>query len=259
MGLLLPRRRFIVRRNLGICFPELNAQQIAALTRRQFENIGAFLAEIAMSWFAAPERLAHLFRIEGVEHVHAALARGKGVVLFSGHFTALEICVPIIKSLVPFFAFMFRVRHNPLLNAFQNECRQRAAHVALANDDIKAMMRLLQKNAVVWYAPDQARIDSGEPLPFFGEPAMTSTAPSRLARLTGATIIPMFYRRLPDDSGYLIRFHAPLEDLPTDDAVADTIRLTGVLEAFIRECPDQYLWTHRKFKDRLGSLPDAYA
>jgi KDO2-lipid IV(A) lauroyltransferase len=88
---------------------------------------------------------------------------------------------------------------------------------------------------------------------------MTSTAPSRLARLTGATIIPMFYCRLPDDTGYLIRFHAPLEDLPTDDAVADTIRLVGVLEAFIRECPDQYLWTHRKFKDRLGSLPDAYA
>ena len=259
VGLLLPRRRFIVRRNLGICFPELNAQQVAALTRRQFENIGAFLAEIAMSWFAAPERLGHLFRIEGVEHVHAALARGKGVVLFSGHFTTLEICVPIIKALVPLFAFMFRVRHNALLNAFQNECRQRAAHVALANDDIKAMVRLLQKNAVVWYAPDQARIDSGEPLPFFGEPAMTSTAPSRLARLTGATIIPMFYCRLPDDSGYLIRFHAPLEDLPTNDAVADTLRLIGVLEAFIRECPEQYLWTHRKFKDRLGNLPDAYA
>jgi KDO2-lipid IV(A) lauroyltransferase len=258
-GRLLPGRRFIVRRNLEICFPDLDAKEIETLTARQFENVGAFLAEIALSWFAAPERLAHLFHIEGIEHVRTALARGNGVVLFSGHFTTLEICVPIIKALVPLFAYMFRVRHNALLNAFQDECRQRAAHVALANDDIKAMVRLLQQNAVVWYAPDQARIDSGEPLPFFGEPAMTSTAPSRLARLTGAAIIPTFYCRLPDDSGYLIRFHAPLEGLPTDDAVADTIRLIGVLEAFIRECPEQYLWTHRKFKDRSGDLPDAYA
>ena len=258
-GKLLPGRRFIVRRNLEICFPDLDAREIETLTTRQFENVGAFLAEIALSWFAAPDRLAHLFRIEGVEHVHAALARGKGVVLFSGHFTTLEICVPVVKSLVPLFAFMFRTRHNELLNAFQSRCRKRAAHVALVNDDIRAMLRLLQQNAVVWYAPDQARVDTGELLPFFGEPAMTSTAPSRLARLSGAVIIPCFYRRLSDDSGYLIRFHAPLENLPTDDVTKDTERLIGVLEAFIRECPDQYLWTHRKFKDRSGDLPDAYA
>jgi KDO2-lipid IV(A) lauroyltransferase len=64
---------------------------------------------------------------------------------------------------------------------------------------------------------------------------------------------------LPDDSGYLMRFHAPLEGLPTDDATKDTIRLISVLEAFVRECPAQYLWTHRKFKDRPADLPDAYA
>jgi KDO2-lipid IV(A) lauroyltransferase len=257
-GMILRRRRLIVQRNLEICFPDLDARQIATLTKRQFENIGAFLAEIAMSWFAAPEKRAHLFRVEGIEHVRAALARGKGVVLFSGHFTPLEICVPAIKALVPFFAYMFRERHNELLNEFQTRCRRRAAHVALANDDIRAMLRLLEQNAVVWYAPDQARIDSGELLPFFGEPAMTSTAPSRLARLSGAIVIPFLYCRLPDDDGYLLRFHAPLDGLPSNDAAKDTVRLIGVLEGFIRECPDQYLWTHRKFKDRPGNLPDAY-
>ena len=257
-GRLLARRRRIVRRNLELCFPDLDSSQIEALTRLQFENIGVFIAETAMAWFLSADRLAHRFRVEGIEHLHAAVARGRGVLLFSGHFTTLEICVPIIKPLTPLFAFMFRARHNALLNEFQTRCRRRAAHVALANDDVRTVLRLLKENAVLWYAPDQARVDSGELLPFFGEPAMTSTATSRLARLSGAAIVPFFFRRLPGDCGYLLRFHAPLEDLPTDDPIRDTIRLTAVLEGFVRECPEQYFWTHRRFKDRPGDLADAY-
>jgi KDO2-lipid IV(A) lauroyltransferase len=257
-GTLLTSRRRIVRRNLEICFPHLDPQQIEVLMKRQFENVGAFIAEMAIAWFGAVHRRAHLFRIEGVEHLQAALTRGKGVLLFSGHFTTLEICVPVIKSLVPCYAFMFRARSNPLLTAIQSRGRCRTAHVALANNDVRAVLRLLSENAVVWYAPDQARIDSGELLPFFGEPAMTSTATSRLARVSGAAVIPLFFRRLPDDSGYVLRFHAPLDDLPSTDAAHDTARLIAVLEDFVRECPEQYFWTHRKFKNRPVDLPDAY-
>ena len=257
-GLLLPSRRRIVRRNLQMCFPHLDRRQIDALTQRQFENVGASIAEIAITWFGSVDSAARLFRIEGIQHLQAALASGKGVLLFSGHFTTLEICVPVIKSLVPFYAFMFRARSNPLLNALQARGRRRAAHVALTNNDVRAVLRLLRKNAVVWYAPDQARIDSGELLPFFGEPAMTSTAASRLARLSGAAVIPLFFRRLPGHAGYLLRFHAPLAGLPSADTTHDTARLVAVLEDFVRECPEQYFWTHRKFKDRPADLPDAY-
>ncbi len=107
-------------------------------------------------------------------------------------------------------------------------------------------------------APDQARVDSGKLVPFFSQLAMTSTAPSRLARVSGATIVPIFFRRLADETGYLMRFHEPLPELPSRDAIADTTRLAGVLEAFVRECPEQYFWMHRKFKDRPG-VADAYA
>lgn len=255
-GALLSRRRRIIRRNLEICFPELDARELGTLTKRVFENVGAFFAEIAAAWFRAD--FIKLFRIEGVEHLRTALSRGKGVLLYSGHFTPLEICVPAVKTLVPFFAFMFRERSNALLNAIQTRGRLRTAHVSLINNDIRAVLRLLKQNAVVWYAPDEARIDSGTLLPFFGEPAMTSTATSRLARLSGAAIVPLFYCRLPDDSGYLLRFQAPLDNLPSDDETEDTLRLVRVLEGFVRECPGQYLWTQRRFKDRPDGLPDAY-
>jgi len=258
LGALLPRRRRIVRRNLEICFPELPEREVDQLLWGHFECVGAMLAEIANSWFGSHERRAHLFHIEGLEHLNAALAKGKGVILFSGHFTPLEICVPQLKQLVPLFAFMFRARNNPLLNVFQSRSRVRAAHESVGNDNVRTMLRLLRRNAVVWYAPDQAPAQGGELLPFFGEPALTSTAASRIAKVSGATILPLFYARRRDDTGYVMRFHAPLANLPSDDATADTQRLTTVLEGFVRESCEQYFWTHRKFKSRPAKLQDAY-
>ena len=122
------------------------------------------------------------------------------------------------------------------------------------------MLRALRDKTVVWYAPDQVRSDnSGQLMPFFGVPAMINTATSRIARAGGAVVIPFFYRRLADSSGYLLRFEPPLEDLPSGDTTHDTTRLISVLERFIRECPEQYFWIHRKFRGRPAELPDAYA
>jgi KDO2-lipid IV(A) lauroyltransferase len=256
-GALSRGRRRIVRRNLELCLPELGPRETRAIMRRNFENVGAFFAELAFAWYRPAEQRAHLFRIEGLEHLRGALANGKGVLLYVGHFTAIEICAPMIKSLVPLYAYMFRGRRNPLANALQKRGRARYAHMSIANDNIREMLALLAKNAAVFYAPDQARIDSGELVPFFSQPAMTSTAPSRLARLSGATIVPLFFRRLADGSGYLMRFEAPLAGVPSSDPIADTVKLTAVFERFIRECPEQYFWTHRKFKDRPG-VGDAY-
>jgi KDO2-lipid IV(A) lauroyltransferase len=256
-GAVTRRRRRIVRRNLELCFPGLSSAEVQRIAAQHFANVGAFFAEMALAWYGSPERRERLYRIEGVEHLSAALARGKGVLLYTGHFTTIEMCAPAVRALVPLYAFMFKQRRNPLLNALQSRGRGRYAHVSVTNDDVREMLALLRRNAVVWYSPDQARMDSGELVPFFSQPAMTSTAPSRLARLSGAAIVPLFYRRLPDDSGYLLRFHPPLAELPSRDAIRDTVRLTEVLESFVRECPEQYFWTHRKFKNRPG-VADAY-
>jgi lipid A ethanolaminephosphotransferase len=154
---------------------------------------------------------------------------------------------------------MFRRRSNALLDAIQARGRERTASSSFNNADVRGMLRMLARNSAIWYAPDQAHAGRGSMLlPFFGEPAMTNTATVRLARLSGAAVVPLFAQRLPGAEGYLLRFEPALTDLPSGDVDADQRRLVDILERFVRECPEQYLWTHRKFKGRGPGLPDAY-
>ncbi len=257
---LLPRPRRVVLRNLEICFPEYTAAEIETLARRQFRNMGATLGEIGLAWFGAAPRSRPPVQVEGLEHLHAALAKGRGVILYTGHFTTLEIATQFLKPLIPLFAFMYTPRNNPVIDAMQTRGRERTGHVSMPSSSIRGLLRQLKHNAVVWYAPDLAYVSgSAELVPFFGELAMTNTGTSRLARLSGAAVVPLYFRRLDGGAGYLLRFSPALANFPTDDLREDTRRLTTVLEEFIRECPDQYLWTHRKFKNRGAGLPDLYA
>ena len=201
---LLPGRRLVVVRNLEICFPELDPRARLELARRSFENAAISIGEVGIAWFS---RKLPPVRVEGREHLEAALAKGNGVILLSGHFTTLELTGHFVKPLTPRFAFMFRARSNALLNAVQARGRGRMTDLSFSNTDTRAMLRALRANATVWYAPDQAHTAAGaELLPFFGEPAMTNTATARLARVSGAALLPFQFRRLDDGSGYLVRF-----------------------------------------------------
>lgn len=255
-GLALMRRhRQVVRRNLELSFPELDSTSLSNLVRLNFENLGACVAELTFAWFGKVDRsLAH-FEIEGREHVEAALAKGNGVILYTGHFTPIEICAPVLKEIFPLFGFMFHPRRNALLSEIQRRGRKHSGHLCFPSDNVRAMLRALRQNAVVWYAPDQNFSSrSSIVLPFFGEPATVSTATCRLARASGAPIVPFFYRRLPDDSGYLMRFEPEVENIDNEDDTACTRGLLSILERFIRECPEQYVWTHRRLKHRAAQL-----
>jgi KDO2-lipid IV(A) lauroyltransferase len=140
-----------------------------------------------------------------------------------------------------------------------NKGRGRFYDTLFSKDSLREMLRNLRDNAVVWYASDQSYGGKSSALiPFFNEPAMTNTAISRIAKASGAAVLPYFCRRLPDDT-YEMSIGAPLPDLPSDDEVRDTRRLTQVLESYIRLCPEQYWWIHQRFKGRPAPLPDLYA
>jgi KDO2-lipid IV(A) lauroyltransferase len=252
--------RFVrtARRNLELCFPELDAQARARLLDRHFASLGIALLEVPLAWWSSPERIARLAQVEGREHLEAARARGHGVILLTAHFTPMEMAGRVIASVVP-VGFLYRPTSNEVLAYALGRFRTAHGGHPIPRDDIRAFIGALRNEECVWYAPDQSyRKKGAQMVRLFGIPAATNTLTSRLARTTGAPVLPYFLRRLPGTQGYRAVIHPPLEDFPSDDAVADTERLNHLIEAQVRLVPEQYLWIHRRFKGLTEDYPDYY-
>jgi len=246
------------RRNLELCYPERTAAEQSALLKEHFRSLGAGLFETGITWWSPDSRILRLTEVAGLEHLDAVLARGKGAILLSAHFTTLEIGARAICARRP-TSIMYRPTKNAVLERFLQVNRGRHAKRAIPRDDIRALIGALKANETVWYAPDQAyRKKGAEMVPFFGIPAATNTATSRLARLTGAAVLPYFPERLPGAKGYRMVIHPPLEGFPSEDAKADALRFNQLIEAQIRHVPGQYLWIHRRFKGTTPDYPDYY-
>lgn len=254
----LPQKR-VVRRNLALCLPELDAQARGRLARQHFREAGITLGETALAWFAAPARLLGLVRFEGLEELDRQQAAGRGVILLAAHFTTLELGARFATAARPVHA-VYKPSRNLLVDAAFRRYRVAVSAGMVASDDIRSMVRVLKAGGTVWYAPDQAfRAKGAVMVPFFGVPAASNPATSRLARMTDAVVLPYFVERLPGTAGYVVRIGAALEGFPTDDPVADTLRHHRLIEAEVRRLPAQYLWLHKRFKGLAPDHPDPYA
>ena len=246
------------RRNLELCFPELSPRAREQLLNRHFASLGIAVLEIPLAWWLSPARLARLVHIEGAEHLRAAVARGRGVILLTAHFTPMEMAGRALVSVAP-VSFLYRPTKNEVLAYALRRFRCRYGGQGIPRDDIRAFITALKNNECVWYAPDQSyRKKGAEMVPVFGIPAATNTLTSRLARMTGATVLPYFLQRLPGTQGYRGVIHPPLENFPSDSPAADTERFNRMIEAQVRAAPEQYLWIHRRFKGLSQDYPDYY-
>jgi KDO2-lipid IV(A) lauroyltransferase len=190
--------------------------------------------------------------------VRNALARGRGAILLTAHFTPLEIGGRIVAAATP-VNIIYRPTKNEALAHVLGRCRSRNGGHAIPFDDIRSMIAALKNNEVVWYAPDQSyRKKGAEMVSLFGIPAPTNTATSRIARMTGAAVLPYFVERLPGSAGYRVVIQPPLEGFPSDSPRADAERFHRLIEAQVRAVPDQYLWIHRRFKPLTAADPDYY-
>ncbi len=252
-------RRRIAAVNLALCFPQLDVAERAALVDANLRDIGLMLVEFALGWMASDRRLASIpTRIEGLEHLAAARASGRGVLLVGGHFSHLELCARLVSQRIR-IAGMYRRMDGTVFEWVLLRARLRYAEAMFDKDDIRGAVKYLRRGGTLWYAPDQdMRSKDMVFVPFFGVPAATITATHHLARLSGAVVIPFFHRRLPGGQGYSLRLAAPLRDLPSADVLDDTARVNAWIEQMVREAPEQYLWVHKRFKTRPPGQPPIY-
>jgi Kdo2-lipid IVA lauroyltransferase/acyltransferase len=257
---LLPLRHVrTARRNMELCLPEKTPAERERLLDAHFQALGIALMETAIAWWWPTPRLMKLVHTEGLEHLHTALERGRGVIMLTAHFTSLEMSGRAVAAVAP-LNILYRPSKNEALSWMMLRCRSTHGGHAIPRDDIRALVTALKKNECAWYAPDQSyRKKGAEMVPLFGIPAATNTSTSRLARITGATVLPFFCERLPGRQGFRVVIHPPLQDLPQDSPAAYTERFNHLIEAQVRIAPEQYLWIHRRFKGLTPDYPDYYA
>lgn len=252
-------RSRIAQVNIRLCFPELSLQQQQTLLRNHFAALGIGLFETALAWWGPDARIEKLVHREGMVHLERALAQNKGVILLTAHFVHLELGARFIALQQPFHA-LYRPHRNPLFDAFIYRKRLHHAQLApITRKDMRGLLRSLKNGHVVWYAPDQNYGPKHSVLaPFFNVSTQTITATSRLARLSGAPVVPYFVERLAGQVRYRLTVLPPLEDFPSANLTADAARINGLIEAWVRRAPEQYLWIHRRFKNGAAGLENVY-
>ena len=260
---LVPSRRRIVRINLRLCFPQMDELARRTLARHHFRALGMGLFELPIAWFASDRRLRRMVHFEGVEHLRAAQADGSGVLLLTGHFTTMELGCRLVRLAGFPFHGMYRPADSLFADYWMKRLREaRVGQPMVPKDDLKQLVRVLRGGGRVWYAPDQTlEALASTFVDFFGQPARTLTATSRLTQMGRAKVVPYFPQRLGGwlRGHYRIVFGPALAHFPGDDPVADARRINALLEKAIRAVPEQYFWVHRRFKDGPPERGDVYA
>jgi KDO2-lipid IV(A) lauroyltransferase len=250
-------RRHVAEVNLAICFPEMSERERQRLVRKHFEALGMGIMEAAMAWWAPDRKLEPLVDIEGAEHLERAQRDGRGVILLCPHVTCGEIGARLLRMKVPLFG-MYKPPNNPVVRFAVERGRGKFA-LQYPRQRLRAIVRELEKGQTLWYSFDQTEGKrNGVLVPFFGEPKVTVTAPMRIAKMTGAAVMPFHVRRLDNGGGYKLVLRPPLDSFPSGDVEADASRIIRLAEDQARLAPEQYLWVHARFRKRPEPLSDPY-
>ena len=262
LGALLHRlassRRRIATRNIELCLPELDGAARARLVREHFGWLGRSIVERGMLWYAPRERIQGLIEVEG--DVHLAERTDAPVMWLVPHFVALEAAAAAVQLFqTRRGATIYQAQSNPVFDAAVRKGRQRfgGSELFTRQDSAKPLIRAIRQQGMGFFnLPDMDfGIKDAAFVSFFGVPAATLLAPSRMSRMLGMVVQPVV-AEMREEGGWRVRFLPPLPDWPTDDALADTLHMNRWIEAQVRRNPAQYLWVHKRFKTRpAGEAP----
>ncbi len=254
--LALGRLRGVGRRNLQLAFPAMAAEERERILRKLYRNLGWLLAEFCLMGGYTAEKASRFIRYEGLENYLAAREKGKGVLILTGHLGAWELS-SFYHSLMGYpMAMVIRRLDNPLVDAFVNRVRCMHGNRVIHKDDFaRGLIASMRGGGTVGFLMDTNMTPpQGVFVPYFGVQACTASGMARVAAKTGAAVVPGFLLWEEREKKYVLHFGKELSVVNTgdseQDAVTNTAMFTAVIESYVRQYPDQWLWMHRRWKTR---------
>jgi len=251
-------------RNLELAFPELDVRRRQELLRACFRNLGRLLGVFSHFGKARPQVLHALIKCQGLEHLDAAEKSGRGVILFTGHIGAWELSSFGLSLFGHPLSFLVRRIDNPRIEALVERFRTRQGNRTIdKRSAAREMLQLLQAGGTLGILVDLNTLDREAIfVDFFGRPAATTFVLAKLALRTGALVLPVFAPWDLQHGKVMLKIDEPLSFERTGDEAEDIRRLTqlftSVVERYVRQYPEQWLWIHRRWKTRPPGEPGLY-
>ncbi len=239
-----PHRRQIAKTNMQLCFPEKNEEEIHDLLKNHFKNMGIGIFEIAIAWWSSKRTINKLKLSSKNVNIFKELDKNEGVLILIKHSTHVELDVRLMAQEIE-LGGMYKHQSNEVMNYFMIKARNKYVAGAIDNHQAKEAIQRINNGHKFLYAADQ---DYGEKnsqfIPFFGVDAATITFPERLSK-SGVKIVMANVSR--EGERFNLEFHE-ISDFKEDGSVLKEVN--EFYEKFILYSPENFLWTHRRFKSR---------
>ncbi len=256
--------RFVGHRNLELAIPELSASERETILKGVCDNLGRLLGEVSQFPKLTADHISDLVGYEGFENYAQAAAKGKGVLLLTGHIGAWELCAFAQGMYGHPLSFLVRPLDNPLLDNLICRYRQLSGNrIINKNQSVRDVLRELRRGKDVGLLIDiNVLADQGIFCDFFGIPACSTTGLAIFALRADSPVVPGFLIWDERLNKHVLRFEPEIPLIKTGDfkeeVQLNTARFMQALEGCVRRHPQQWLWIHRRWRTRPEGEPDLY-
>ena len=244
------RSKKISHYNLSLALPNLDKSKRNQIINNMWANYGKIFSEyMFINQFRQNFEFSKRIIIENKEELEKIKSQKKPVIFISGHFNNFELMAMHLEKSNIDLAAVYRPLNNKFLNPIMERIRKRyicKKQIKKGISGTKELLKEFKKGTSIALMIDQ-RVSEGIKSNFFGKEALTTTIPAQFVKKFGTAVVPIYIERLIDNT-FKLKIHKSIE-FSNDETVEDiTKRLNNILEKMIMTNPDQWIWTHNRWK-----------